>query len=161
MPALIQDRKHTCKTLEYQSLSLWCHRQLGQLVLHVLHARAAWIGVLPCTFVLMPIVCKRRGSVLMGHKVPPTKPRVPPGPGEVELGPVGYWHGSWGQWATGTGAGASLHRCAAPAPWGNTAQEKQLPHVKRELPELAATGQNSQAASVRRAQIILQFLSVC
>lgn len=97
MPALIQDRKHTCKTLEYQSLSLWCHRQLGQLVLHVLHARAAWIGVLPCTFVLMPIVCKRRGSVLMGHKVPPTKPRVPPGPGEVELGPVGYRYGSWGQ----------------------------------------------------------------
>lgn len=72
-------------------------------------------------------------------------------------GPVGYRHGSWGQWANGMGAGASLHRCAAPAPWGNTAQEKQLPHVKRELPELAAKGQNSQAASVREHRSSCNF----
>jgi len=71
----------------------------------------------------MPTVCKHGIRSSQGVKSPVKASRVAR-PGEVELG--------W--WAAGVGAGASLHRCAAPSSRGNTAQQEQLPHEEQGLP---------------------------
>lgn len=95
MSALTQGCKHTCKTLEYQTLSLWCHQELGQLVLHLREGCPNWRAPLH----LCTNACSLQTQRLSPYEasIPQSKPHVSPGPGEVDLG----------QRATGMEAGAS------------------------------------------------------
>lgn len=94
MPALIQNCKHTCKTHKYLGLSLWCHQQLRQLLLHLCEG---------CPNRCAPLLLRTNARSLQTRRLSPhgapsplSKPCMSPGPGEVKLG----------QWATGMGAGA-------------------------------------------------------
>lgn len=62
-------------------------------------ARAAQISLLPCTSVLIPVVCKHKDSVLMGSQVPRQSLAChkAQGGGGGRVGPVGYRYGSCGQ----------------------------------------------------------------